>query len=310
MSVIQYEEIHRNDWEGKDTVIWWAVYQGWKIKITSDFYVTILNFDLDGGRIAMGGLSSLDDAQAFVQQQFEQMAGRGIAYGSAYVADTPGSDHPEEGKGARIRTASETIPTAHKTIPAAKIEYVSDGSFEGGQEDVITYIPVIKTQDLVAEPQPEVVEEVTITDEDVESAWFAGKYDGYGYQFGELSTLTPNEQDMVITGRELLKHYKLVRGERSMYPSKRGLEDCVAMTVVPSGFIAGSEVSVYVGLMPKATDKGKALKLYIPAGYAGKIDQLMMQLTSQGVDLTDQRGNQSISALFRHLIDGALEATE
>jgi hypothetical protein len=301
MSEIQYEETHRPSWNGKDIVTWLAICDGWKVQITSDFYVTILNFEMDGGRIAQQ-LSSLDAAKAFVQQQFTQMAGRGISYASAYISATPGSDRSEEGKGALV------APTPQQTIPANEIEYVDDGSYFAGWGEEPNSIPVRKAMDVqdLKAAVSEVTEDMQITEEDVEAAWFADKYDGYGNQWESWEELTTEDQDKIIRGRELLKHYKLVRGQRSMYPSPRGLEKCVATIIVPSGHIAGSEVSVYVGLAPKVTSKGKALNLYIPAEYPDKINQLMAQLTAQGVDLTDQRGNQSISSLLRYLVDKAL----
>lgn len=49
--------------------------------------------------------------------------------------------------------------------------------------------------------------------------------------------------------------------------------------------------------------KGKYINLWLPEGYRQRIVLLMDMLTTRGVDLRDQRGNNSISALLRYLVE-------
>ncbi len=56
--------------------------------------------------------------------------------------------------------------------------------------------------------------------------------------------------------------------------------------------------------------KGKPLHLYMPAGYDERIERLLKRKLATGIDLTDNRGNPSISKLVRLLIDQELAKPE
>lgn len=67
-------------------------------------------------------------------------------------------------------------------------------------------------------------------------------------------------------------------------------------------------IGPYVHIMIYGDDVAKNyVQLYFQQGQKQKIDTLLMRLKKQGIVLEDNKGNPSMSALFRWLVDEKLE---